>query len=421
MSKNLLEKIDLVRTNANQGIRSEIRSAFGQYMTPIGIAEFMCSLFQNIPKKIKLLDPGAGVGSLTAAFVNHFCAHNTKAREVKVTAFEIDAHLASCLSTTLWDCAVVSQIHKVSFDGKLRKEDFILETSKQINSGLSKNDLFTHVIMNPPYKKISNISAHRLSLRKVGIETSNLYTAFLALSVLLLEENGELVAITPRSFCNGPYFLPFRRLFLEHMALKHIHVFEERNKAFKDNEVLQENIIFHAIKNGKKDRVKVSSSSGADFYHYTCRDVDYSQVICPNDPEHFIHLAVREGDDETTKRIKAFSCRLEDLDISVSTGPVVDFRLKDSIKQNPVSGSVPLIYSTHCKNNFVVWPIAGRKPNAIIDDKKSNKWLMPNGFYTLVKRFSSKEEKKRVVASVHDPGKVKASSRSEEHTSELQS
>src|SRR5690606_12312894 len=31
------------------------------------------------------------------------------------------------------------------------------------------------------------------------------------------------------------------------------------------------------------------------------------------------------------------------------------------------------------------------------------KWLYPNGYYTVVKRFSSKEEKRRVVAGVLDP------------------
>lgn len=34
---------------------------------------------------------------------------------------------------------------------------------------------------------------------------------------------------------------------------------------------------------------------------------------------------------------------------------------------------------------------------------ETEKWLYPNGFYCLVRRFSSKEERKRVVASIVDP------------------
>ena len=46
----------------------------------------------------------------------------------------------------------------------------------------SKLFSFTHVIANPPYKKINSQSAHRLLLRSVGIEVTNFYAAFVALS-----------------------------------------------------------------------------------------------------------------------------------------------------------------------------------------------------------------------------------------------
>ena len=108
--------------------------------------------------------------------------------------------------------------------------------------------LFNRAILNPPYRKIHSDSQYRLLLREIDVETGNLYSAFLAIAVRLLEPGGELVAITPRSFCNGPYFKPFRKLFLDHMTLKHLHVFETRDKAFSEDEVLQENIIVHAIK-----------------------------------------------------------------------------------------------------------------------------------------------------------------------------
>ena len=42
---------------------------------------------------------------------------------------------------------------------------------------------FDAAILNPRYKKLSRQSDARLRLREVGIETSNLYTGFLALVV----------------------------------------------------------------------------------------------------------------------------------------------------------------------------------------------------------------------------------------------
>jgi adenine-specific DNA-methyltransferase len=46
------------------------RSALGQFMTPSPNREFfMAAMFRNWPPDIQLLDPGAGVGSLTSAFI----------------------------------------------------------------------------------------------------------------------------------------------------------------------------------------------------------------------------------------------------------------------------------------------------------------------------------------------------------------
>ena len=83
----------------------------------------------------------------------------------------------------------------------------------------------------------------------------NLYTAFLGLVVALTKEGGEIVAIIPRSFCNGVYFRPFRKWLLRNVAIKHIHVFESRAKAFKEDEVLQENIIIHLERGGVQEQV----------------------------------------------------------------------------------------------------------------------------------------------------------------------
>src|SRR5688572_2593664 len=115
----------------------------------------------------------------------------------------------------------------------------------------------------------------------MGVETSNLYTGFLAVAVNLIESGGELVAITPRSFCNGPYFRPFRQLLLEQMAIKQIHIFESRVYAFKDDAVLQENIILHAIKGEPQGPVILSVSEKADPVHRYSRSVDFAQIVKP--------------------------------------------------------------------------------------------------------------------------------------------
>lgn len=86
---------------------------------------------------------------------------------------------------------------------------------------------------------------------------------------------------------------------------------------------------------------------------------------------------------------------------------VVDFRLQDDIKRDPSEDSLPLIYPSHIKDNYVRWPnLSGKKPNSIYESDKSRQWLMPNGWYVVTRRFSSKEERRRIVAALHDPDNI---------------
>src|SRR5438445_11834138 len=64
---------------------------------------------------------------------------------------------------------------------------------------------------------------------------------FMARAAELLRPDGEMVAITPRSFCNGLYFRNFPRWLFPRMGLRHAHLLECRRSTFDD--VLQESII----------------------------------------------------------------------------------------------------------------------------------------------------------------------------------
>ncbi len=123
----------------------------------------------------------------------------------------------------------------------------------------------------------------------------------------MLEPGGELVAITPRSFCNGPYFRRFRIRLLDMMSLRRIHVFESRKKAFGDDDVLQENVIYHAIRGEQKpERVIVSSSEGVDFDKASSRSVPYEHVVLPGDRDAFIRLVLNDSDDSVMERMRCF-------------------------------------------------------------------------------------------------------------------
>ena len=409
--EGLTERVDLYRVDACRKLDSEQRSRMGQFFTPPSVARFIASLFGNSSPGLRLLDAGAGVGTLTVAFVEEVCQRDARPRSISVIAYELEPLLVEYLHSTLVECQEVCQERGMEFVGKVLEEDFISAGVEMLRGGLFpvERHSFNRAILNPPYKKIRSDSRHRRLLSSIGIETGNLYSAFLAIATDLLESGGELVAITPRSFCNGPYFKPFRKLFLKAMALRHIHVFESRGEAFRADDVLQENIIFHAVKNGKRGRVLISASLGPGNESMTIREVDYEQVVKTDDPDLIIHIATSEMDQFVLDRVGVFPHSLDDLGIAVSTGRVVDFRARDFLRADPGEGAMPLVYPTHFHNGFVRWPKpGGKKPNAIVSTSRTESLLLPSGDYVLVKRFSSKEERRRIVAAIYDRKQISA-------------
>lgn len=211
----------------------------------------------------------------------------------------------------------------ISFSATVLNEDFIAAAVPMVRGDLftSEAPRFNTAIINPPYRKIRSDSPTRLLLRSAGIETSNLYAGFVALVTRLLDKGGELVAITPRSFCNGPYFKPFREDFLKAMSLHRLHVFESRSAAFSGDAVLQENVIIHAVKGASKlKRVIISSSSGEHGGAVSERTVDFGEVVSPDDAEQFIHLPAGDQHEQARRAVQQLSTSLPEFGWSVSTG-----------------------------------------------------------------------------------------------------
>jgi adenine-specific DNA-methyltransferase len=254
-------------------------------------------------------------------------------------------------------------------------------------------------------------SKEAAKLRQNEVFVTNIYAAFLWLSVKLLEPGGEIVAIVPRSFCNGPYFLKFREYILQHCSLEKIHVFNARDKAFSGDGVLQENVIIHLKKQKQSSKVKISYSTDHDFSDLTELSFDADQIIHPDDKHKVIHVPSVQSPQEPSM---LFVGTLADTGISVSTGPVVDFRLKDYIfeAKNSDVDIVPLIYPAHMRTGKVAWPVEKLSKKgqyfAVTDDTR--RWVVPlEGYHVIVRRFSSKEERRRIFAAVVDPSALDAS------------
>lgn len=396
MTTTIKKSEDEISQVASGQLDQSRRSTLGQFMTSSITADFMASLFRSWPRQITLLDPGTGTGSLTEAFARRFLEKAEQNSTLEITAYEIEPILARYFRYRADDVAESIRNSGHTFLASLNKRDFIDEAAFEASFNAA---YFTHIILNPPYRKLASNSMHRKLLHNIGIEAPNLYVAFLALSVMLAKKNAEIVAIIPRSFCNGLYFRPFREWLLGRVAIEHIHIFESRKKVFKDDNILQENIIVRLVRDGAQGNVTVSKSFGPDFENCTSNTLPFPEIVDGTDSEKYIRIPT----DNDLQTNSLFASTLKDLGLEVSTGQVVDFRFKNFLVHEPTLNTAPLLYSHHFIKGQFQWPKQHKKPNALIVNDITRKLLMPKGWYVLTKRFSSKEEKRRVVAYIVDP------------------
>ncbi len=386
--------LDEIRKEVSKNTSDEAKSLLGQYLTPCSIANFMASLFTSQKlRDCSILDPGAGIGTLSASLVSCI-RRNQGASIASLTAVELDKTIVPILKDTF---------SRLSYNNaEVVQGDFLEIGLNWLQFEPQK--CFSHIIMNPPYKKISSNSISRKLLRNADIETVNLYSGFVALCIRLLNAHGELVAIIPRSFCNGPYYKAFRKIILTHTQISHIHLFDSRKNNFRDDEVLQENIILKLVKEPPMTHtIKISTSTDGSFSDYNEYSVSSEAVVESSDAEFFIRVPELKHFDVSIQDYNITNS-LDSLNLSVSTGPVVDFRAKKHLSQMPEPETVPLVYPLHLNMTHCIWPQANsKKANSIYANNETRRMFFPSGYYCAVKRFSAKEEKRRITACVISP------------------
>lgn len=400
---DLMSRTEARRQRALEALDAEVRADLGQYFTPDRAASLMADM-ARLPSSdlLRILDPGAGVGSLSAAVISRVL-DEARPLSVELIAVELDEAVIPYLESTLADCVETAAAKGITVTTRLVAGDYIDLSASILTTDPSLVELFDLVIMNPPYRKLGASSSHRKTLAAQGVDCPNLYAAFLALGVTALRSGGQLVAITPRSFSNGSYFTSFRGFLLDRVAFDRLHVFESRSTVFADSGVLQENVVFAATRDGTRESVVLSASIG---HTDECveRVAAYDDVVRPGDPERFVRVALDDFDTAAAKAMGALPCTLPDLGLEVSTGKVVDFRSRPNLREYAGQDCVPLVYPGNLRSGVIEWPRASNKAQGFaVTDDAALKLLMPVGRYVVVKRFSSKEERRRVVAAVWDP------------------
>jgi len=395
---------------ANQ-TTDEHKSEHGQYLTPPSVADFMGSLAYTPCETMRILDPGAGSGTLSCAICEALASYENKPNRIELVAYETEAGLLKHLSAVLEYLKEYLSAAGIEFTFTLHVTDFLLDNAVHLGKQRSfLNELqaeqFDYIISNPPYFKIQKDDPRAKACSFVVHGQPNIYALFMAVSAYLLKPQGQLIYITPRSFTAGPYFRLFREKFFEVVSPVQVHLFGSRTETFDRNEVLQEHVILHAVRDDgwvlKKDSftVLVSFSAGAkDIESRQHRVVPMAEIIDMSSHNKFFHIPTSDEEQKIIHVVNSWQGNLHKYGMEISTGPVVPFRATQYITNENGAGKVPLLWMQNVKPLATTWPVPTRKQQYIVHCDGSLGLLLPNRNYVLLRRFSAKEEHRRLTAS----------------------
>jgi adenine-specific DNA-methyltransferase len=366
-------------------------------MTPPEVARFMAqrSLHGSFGRTVRVLDPAAGTGVLAAAALDSLLEREDRPQRVEIDLHELDQRLIPILRRLADHMRRRAKQHGVSASITIRQGDFLLSSV-----ALARQPCADLIIANPPYFKIGGHDARAVAHAYAVHGQPNIYGLFMAVCAQLLNPAGRWCFITPRSWTNGAYFAAVRRHVCRFLHIDAMHLFESRRDHFTDDQILQEAMITWATAQADTQReVIVSSSAGS-------RDLAAAQLmrhpanrVIGQDAARTIVLpdATRE------KPWEDWTATLATYGLKVSTGPVVAFRAIKHLRENASRHSVPLLWMQHIAHMQVHWPI-GKKREHITASAASAWMLLPNTNLVVMRRFSPKEDQRRITAAPYLAG-----------------
>ncbi len=376
------------------------RKELGQFFTNPILAQYMASMIHKIEgvDKVKVLDAGAGEGILTSAAAQRLVKLGHK--NIHAILYEIDQELIPVLLENMnW---VKDKLKEVgaAFSFEIRNKDFILSRPDW------REKDFHVAVINPPYFKISSKdSPYSGATFDLFTGNPNIYASFMAVVSACLSAFGQMITIVPRSFTNGLYFKSFRYFLFNKLSLERIHIFKSRNNLFGNMDVLQENIICKYVKIAQQETIMVCSSKNDE-------DLDESEVnfysanliMDTNNKMYFIRIPESIDDANILNKVEHWRNTFGDCDYFISTGPIVEHRTKKFIvDKGDAENSIPLLRMHNVRPLQTIW--TGKKIKdarfKLLDGYQ--KHVSRNLVYVVLKRFSSKDENRRLVAAVHNP------------------
>lgn len=375
------------------------RKKYGQFFTDIETARYMASLVETIDADtVRVLDPGCGSGILSAAIVERVIEDGVQ--NIFLSVYETDSNIYEILQSNLLIMSDYCRTQGVSLAISIIKENFILANEPTWRSECV--GIYDIIISNPPYKKIGKDTDESRMMSSIIHGQPNLYALFMAMSAALLKTGGQMVFITPRSWTSGAYFRKFREYLLTNCSIDVIHLFEARDKVFSKEKVLQETMILKGTKTlCQRSEIQINTCQSMKEYNNIHTMSVAANLCIQMGDNRYVMIPTNQHDLEVLDFTRDLPADVSSLGYEFKTGKVVEFRNRERLRYSDGENTIPLVQACNLSSGKVQFGVETDKAQYFYLSQESEKVVTHNTNTVFLKRFSSKEEQRRLQPAIN--------------------
>lgn len=381
---------------------SSRRSALGAFYTPPPLVKRLIEMTEASGFNFatgNIIDPACGGGAFLVPLAQRILdqldsfepAWKLRQLEMRLHGCEIDEFAA-----WIADVVLEASVLPLCIVAKRRLSNVVTVEDSLRTEATTEYDL---VIGNPPYGRISLTKSMRAKYARSLFGHANLYGLFTDLALRLAKPRGFVAYVTPTSFLGGQYFKSLRQLLTSESLPISFDIVSDRNGVFDD--VLQETIltVFHRSPEAEltDKAVIVSALVPQGLNSSRIEPIGNVPIKGSGDP----WLLPRTADDASfLHAISKMPTRLSDIFYCVSTGPLVWNRHRDQLRTERGADTFPLVWAESVSSDGFKFKAEKRNHVPFIAIKEKQPHLVTGDSCVLVQRTTSKEQGRRLVASV---------------------
>ncbi|MBQ8907274.1 MAG: hypothetical protein IJY71_01640 [Clostridia bacterium] len=393
--------LNLAVRNTRKLIREKAKEEnvrIGRFFTAKETAALMASFF-TVPKtdSLRILDPGAGTGILSAALIEAICRRG-EAKEITLVCYENDALFLPVLEKNLGRLRQkCRREYGVTLAFRIREENFVLSKHDQYSLSLfaTEEEPFDLVIMNPPSAPLQPKAPEYCALENTCHGVSDMAFAFAAMAFFSLKEGGQLVASLPVSYADSVNLAPLRARLMREGYIERVHAFFRKSKdAYRPNEA-KGSLLIKLVKAPLPADFKIllSSSFGKGKEVTLLRPMPYADIV--NGESGAIVLPESEVDIAILSLVRSFPENLGSLHLRMRTGLTLESRYPTALRSAPGEGAIPLICPADLDNGTVRH--SGKKYIVPVIPSLAQ----PNRNMILLKRVPAKKDKRHLYCGIY--------------------